>query len=331
MLSRRALLLPFLLIPAAAPAQDVSGAWSGWGRLTNDWPGLACVYDGSGTPGSVKLDLKQSGTSFGGTILLDVAPAPGSGCPPLRKQYLVVEARPSEGALTLVDSGGLEWNLAVREAGSVLAGLVAWKEGGAPEALAAGFSAQGKTPLVRLSGEVRLERPGAAKAAPATASTAAPAPSAPPSPVPSPSPPAQATEAKEAPAKPAGAGSPTGEGGAAGAGGAAPQHVTGGDRAGHILAIIGANVVAAGAIYGVNKLGQSSSSTSTSCSPRNCFIGAPGEACLCNANVLAGAPCETVPGGVPLGGACDGTTRPCQSGFSCNGGICQDGSGACPY
>ncbi len=313
MLSRRALLLPFfLLIPLAASAQDVGGAWSGWGRLTNDWPGLSCSYDGSAVPGSVKLDLKQSGTTFGGTILLDIAPAAGSGCPPLRKQYLVTEARLSEGAITLVDSGGLEWNLSPREGGSVLTGLVAWKEGGAPEALAAGFSVQGKTPLVRLSGEVRLERPGAAKSA-----AAAPSPS----PSPSPAAAGRETEAKEAPA-------PAGGGAAAGG---APKHVTGGDRVGHIVAIIGANVVAAGAIYGVNKLGQKNSSSSTTCSPRNCFIGAPGEACLCNANVLAGAPCETVPGGVPLGGACDGTTRPCQSGFSCNGGICQDGSGACPY
>src|SRR4029450_6013548 len=125
------------------------------------------------------------------------------------------------------------------EAGRVLAGLVAWKEGGAPEALAAGFSAQGKTPLVRLSGEVRLERPGAVKAAPATASAAAPAPTASPSPVPSPSPSARETEAKEAPAKPAPAGSPTGEGAsAAGAGGAAPKQVTGGHRAGHIPRVI---------------------------------------------------------------------------------------------
>jgi hypothetical protein len=316
MLSRRALLLPFfLLTPLAASAQDVAGAWSGWGRLANDWPGLACSYDGSAVPGSVKLDLKQSGNALGGTILLDIAPAAGSGCPPLRKQYLVTEARISEGAVTLVDSGGLEWNLAPREGGSVLTGLVAWKEGGAPEALAAGFSVQGKTPLVRLSGEVRLERPGAAKPAAAA-----------PSPSPSPAAPARETEAKEAPA----GGAPAAAGGAA-PGGGAPKQATGGGRAGHIVAIIGANVVAAGAIYGVNKLGQSGATSGTSCSPRNCFIGAPGEACLCNANVLAGAPCETVPGGVPLGGACDGTTRPCQSGFSCNGGICQDGSGACPY
>jgi hypothetical protein len=312
MLSRRApLLLFFLLAPVAASAQDVAGSWSGWARLTNDWPGLACVYDGSAAPGSVKMELTGAGDKLGGTILFEIAPAAGSGCPPLRKQYLVTEARLTESTLRLVDSGGLEWNLSLRQGGASLAGLLAWKEGGAPEALAAGFSAQGKTPLVRLSGEVQLERPGAAKAAAAPPSTAARVP--------------RETAATETPAA-----SDSPVPGAAASGGGAPKKVTAGDRAGHILAILGANVVAAGALYGVNKLGEGGSSSGTSCSPRNCFIGAPGEACLCNANVLAGAPCNTVPGGVPLGGACDGTQRPCQSGFSCNGGICQDGSGSCP-
>jgi hypothetical protein len=310
MVSRRALLLlSLLLAPLAASAQDVAGSWIGWGRLTNDWPGLTCVYDGSAAPGSVKMELTGAGDKLGGTILFEIPPAAGSGCPPLRKQYLVTEARLSESTLTLVDSGGLEWNLSIRQGGTALTGLLAWKEGGAPEALAAGFSAQGKTPLVRLSGEVQLERPGAVKA------PLAPAPAAPV--------PQRETAATETP--------PASPSPSTGAGGGAPKKVTGGDMAGHIVAILGANVVAAGALYGVNKLGQGGSTSGTSCSPRNCFIGAPGEACLCNANVLAGAPCGTVPGGVPLGGACDGTTRPCQSGFSCNGGICQDGSGACPY
>lgn len=264
--------------PASAP--DFAGTWSGGGRLTNDWPGLVCVYDGSATLGSVKLELVRAGDKLGGTILLDIAAAAGSGCPPLRKQYLVMEARVSEAALFVLDSGGIEWNLGSREEGAALKGLLAWKERGVPEALAAGFSVAGETPLVRLSGEVHLERPTAAKAP---------------------------------------------------AGGGAPQRVSAGGRVGHFAAILGANVVAAGTLYGVNRLGQSGASGGTSCSPRNCFIGATGEPCLCNANVLAGAPCGTVPGGVPLGGTCDGTARPCQSGFSCNGGICQDGSGACPY
>jgi hypothetical protein len=316
MVSRRALLLLLLLpAPTAADVADVSGSWSGSGRLTNDWPGLACVYDGSAAPGSVKMELARRGETLSGTILLEFAPAAGSGCPPLRKQYLVTEASVTESTLRLVDSGGLEWNLSIRQGGASLVGLLAWKEGGAPEALAAGFSAQGKTPLVRLSGEVQLERPGAAKPAAPAAPAAAAVPA-----------PPRETAATETPAA-----SPSPSPSAAAGGGAAPKKVSAGDRVGHVAAILGANVVAAGAIYGVNKLGQGGSTSGTSCSPRNCFIGAPGEPCLCNANVLAGAPCNTVPGGVPLGGACDGTTRPCQSGFSCNGGVCQDGSGACPY
>ncbi len=297
----RVLLFLLLAAPSAAIAQDFAGSWSGGARLTNDWPGLVCVYDGSKAPGSVKLELVRAADKLGGTILIDIAAAPGSGCPPLRKQYLVTEARVSEAALTFLDSGGNEWNLASRQEGSALKGLLAFKEGGAPEALASGFSAAGKTPLVRLSGEVNLERPTTARAA----TGKEPAPGAP-------------SESKPAPgagAKPAAGTTP-----AAGA-----------NRVGHIAAILGANVVAAGALYGVNKLGQGNGSGSTSCSPRNCFIGAPGEPCLCNVNVLSGSSCGTVPGGVPLGGACDGTSRPCQSGFSCNRGICEDAAGACPY
>lgn len=279
----RALVVAALVASVPASAQDLAGSWSGWARLTNDWPGLSCVYDGSATPGSVKLELAHTGDKLGGTIVIVIPAAAGSECPPLRKQYLVTEGRLSEAALAFTDSGSNEWNLGTRQEGGVLKGLVAWKGGGTPEALAAGFAVAGVTPLARLSGEVRLERPGGATGA------------------------------------------------AAGGGGASLHKVTGGERAGHIAAIIGANVVAAAALVAVNKLGKSSTSGSLTCSPRNCFLGSPGEPCLCNANVLAGASCGTTPSGVPLGGACNGTTLPCQSGFSCNGGICQDGSGACPY
>ena len=90
-------------------------------------------------------------------------------------------------------------------------------------------------------------------------------------------------------------------------------------------------MVAAGAFVAANKLGNTKTSGSTTCSPRYCFVGQPGEPCLCNANVLAGGSCGSTSGGVALGGVCDATLRPCQTGFSCNAGICQDGSGACPY
>src|SRR5262249_23036058 len=53
---RRALLLLAAATPLAAAEPDFTGSWAGWARLTNDWPGLACAYDGSATPGSLKLD-----------------------------------------------------------------------------------------------------------------------------------------------------------------------------------------------------------------------------------------------------------------------------------
>ena len=71
-----------------------------------------------------------------------------------------------------------------------------------------------------------------------------------------------------------------------------------GKQAGHIGAIIGANVVGLGLLYGVNKLGQGSSETgSVTCSPRVCVVGAPGAPCFCEGNVLSGASCGTTPAG----------------------------------
>jgi hypothetical protein len=96
--------------------------------------------------------------------------------------------------------------------------------------------------------------------------------------------------------------------------------------------VLGANVVTLGALVGVNKVAKSSSSSATvTCSPRTCLPGEPGQQCLCNANVLSGNPCGTTTSGVPLGGVCDGNALPCQSGFSCNAGVCEDRNGRCPY
>jgi hypothetical protein len=101
---------------------------------------------------------------------------------------------------------------------------------------------------------------------------------------------------------------------------------------GQIVAILSANVVAAGALYGVNKAGKSTTGGgAVTCSPRNCVITAVGEPCLCNNNITSGASCGTTPSGVALLGVCDGTSLPCQSGFSCNRGFCEDRSGACPF
>jgi hypothetical protein len=273
---RRALLLFFAAAsPLAAADPDFTGSWAGWARLTNDWPGLPCTYDGSATPGSPKLDLAKEGDALKGTLTLEIAPAAGSGCPPLHKVYAVVDAKQSEAALSFGDPGGHVWTLGSRQEGAILKGLVAWRSGGASDPLAADFKAADGTPMTRLTGEVHLARTG----------------------------------------KP--------EGGA--------SVKKGGSRAGAVAAIIGANVVAAGAFVAANKLGNTKTSGATSCSPRYCFVAQPGEPCLCNANVLAGSSCGTTTAGVALGGVCNATLLPCQTGFSCNAGVCQDGSGACPY
>ena len=108
--------------------------------------------------------------------------------------------------------------------------------------------------------------------------------------------------------------------------------ITGGKRVGHLGAIVAANVVAAGLLFGVNKVGKSTSASGVvTCSPRNCIIASIGEPCLCNANVLSGASCGVTASGVVQLGACNTTDRPCQAGLSCNRGICEDRFGACPF
>jgi hypothetical protein len=120
--------------------------------------------------------------------------------------------------------------------------------------------------------------------------------------------------------------------GGAGAAAATPAHVGAGKQAGHLGAIIGANVVGLGLLYGVNKLGKGSSETgAVTCSPRICIVGTPGAPCFCEGNVLSGASCGTTEAGAPIGAPCDGHAVPCQQALSCNSGICEDRDGRCPY
>jgi hypothetical protein len=120
--------------------------------------------------------------------------------------------------------------------------------------------------------------------------------------------------------------------GAGGSAAATPSQVSAGKQAGHLGAIIGANVVGLGLLYGVNKLGQGSSETgSVTCSPRTCVVGAPGAPCFCEGNVLSGAACGSTPAGAPIGAPCDGHSVPCQQALSCNSGVCEDRDGRCPY
>jgi hypothetical protein len=100
----------------------------------------------------------------------------------------------------------------------------------------------------------------------------------------------------------------------------------------NVAVVVGANVAALGVLVGVNKVAKTSSSSGTvTCSPRICNPPEPGQQCLCNANVLSGNPCGTTSTGIPQGGVCDGNGLPCQSGFSCNAGVCEDRTGRCPY
>jgi hypothetical protein len=278
-------------VRAQPPTPDLGGAWTGRATLSNDWPGFSCRYEGADDPPAVRLELRREGAQWTGSVAIDVAPAEGSGCPPLAKRYSIPAVQVGENTLSFTDSGGLEWSLAVRRGEGLLKGMVAWKTGDEP--LAQDFKAPGgATPLSRLSGEVRLSR-----------------------------------------AQPAGSGAGAeAAGGAPEAAGGAPEKVTAGKRVGHLAAIVAANVVAVGVLYGVNKAGQSTSNSGVvTCSPRFCIIAGLGEPCLCNANVLSGAPCGSTASGAPQQGVCNNTDLPCQSGLSCNAGICQDRFGSCPF
>jgi hypothetical protein len=280
--------------PAGPAPATVAGSWTGWAKLANDWPGLACRYDGGPESTSVQLELAAEGSLVTGSVAIDLPPAAGSGCPALRKRYAVAEATQGPGALSFTDSGGNEWTLSVRRNGRVLQGLLGWRQGGPDEPLADGFAGPGGVrPLSRLSGEVRLQRAedaregGAAEALPPAAESA----------------------------------------------GAPPPPAGGGRHVGHIGVVIGANVVGLGILYGVNQLGQGSSDTGVlTCSPRVCIVGpSVNDPCYCEGNVVSGADCGTTQGGAPLNAPCDGKAVPCQATLSCNSGVCQDRDGRCPY
>jgi hypothetical protein len=267
--------------PAPAAPTGFKGSFEGKAVLTNEDAGLVCRYETTDDTPPVRLEI-GAGASMAGSIAIDFAAPPGGSCPPLRKRYVIRELVVEGRSLSFTDSGGNEWNLSLRESGSQLQGLLAWRQGGVDEPLAEGFSgASGRRPMSRLSGEVSLHRvvPGAAGASAAT------------------SPPAGA-----------------------------------GKQAGNVLAIIGANVVGLGLLYGANELGKGSSESGVvTCSPRTCITGAPNEPCFCESNVLSGASCGTTPAGMPIGGPCSLPSEPCQAGLSCNSGICEDRSGRCPY
>ena len=284
--------------PAAegASGAGAAGSWTGWATLTNDWPGLACRYEGGPQATSVQLELSAEGGRLKGSVAIDLPAAAGSGCPALRKRYAIAEATEGPGALSFTDSGGNEWTLSVRRNGRVVQGLVAWRQGGPDQPLADGFAGPGGVrPLARLSGEVRLQRPEEAAGEGAKEAAAGAAP---------------ATETAAAPPAPAGAG----------------RHLS------NLGIVIGANVVGLGLLYGVNKLGQGSSESGVlTCSPRVCIVGPTiNDPCYCEGNVVSGAPCGPA-GGAPINAPCDGKTVLCQATLSCNSGVCQDRDGRCQF
>lgn len=281
--------------PAAA-APTLAGSWEGWARLTSDWPGLSCRYDGGPGATSVRLELSGDAGALHGSVAIDLPAVQGSGCPPLRKRYSIAEVSLAPGTASFTDSGGNEWTLSARRSGSVLQGLLAWRQGATQEPLAEGFTRpDGVRPLARLSGEVRVVRSGSTEEGVATA---------------------------------AGAATPAAEPVAAAA-------RSGGGHVGHVAAIVGANVVGLGVLYGVNKVAKGSSSTgAATCSPRFCFVGAPNSPCLCpqnSSNLVSGASCGTTVGGQPLKAPCDDKNQPCQSGLSCNNNVCEGPDDRCPY
>jgi hypothetical protein len=298
------LLAASLALPPGTPAQEpadaqadasepagLAGSWEGSARLTNDWPGLACRYEAGPEATSVRLELTSEGGALHGSVAIDLAAEAGSGCPPLRKRYAITDVSSEAGTASFTDSGGNEWTLAVRESGSVLQGMLAWQQGGPEQPLAEGFT--------RPDGVRPLARLSG-----------------------------------EVRLRRAGAAGPGAAGAAAGGAGAAPGKTSLGQHARNLGIVLGANVVGLGLLYGANRLGKGSSSTGTlTCSPRTCIVGAPNAPCFCegSSNVVSGASCGSTTAGQPLAAPCDGKDTPCQSGLSCNGNLCEDRFGRCPY
>jgi hypothetical protein len=273
----------------------LAGDWVGWATLTNDWPGHPCRYEGTKDATSVRLELSSEEGRLQGSAAIDLPAAEGSGCPALRKRLLVTEVVLAEGVVSLSDSGGHDWDLSLRGNGRALQGILVWQQGGADDPLAEGFSfPDGTKPRSRLSGEVQLRK---------------------------------ATVPSEGEPVAEGEGSAETE-----AASTTTKTTGGGTYVKHVGAILGATAVGLGALYGVNKLGQGGTEEGiVTCSPRRCVVGAPGEPCFCEGNVVSGEDCRGTETGVPIGGSCDYPSMPCEALLSCNSGICEDRFGRCPF
>jgi len=277
---------------AAAPAgPSAAGSWEGWAKLTNDWPGQVCRYDGGPGATSVRLELSVVEGQLKGSVAVDLPAEPASGCPPLRKRYAIAEATQGAGTVSFTDAGGHEWALSLRRGNAVLQGLLAWRQGGREEPLAEGFtSPDGQRPTTRLNGEVRLQRGGEGE------------PAAPPTP---------AAEGQTGPPPHTSAGQHAGHLG-----------LVIGANVVALGLLYGANKLGKG---------TSESGVVTCSPRLCIVGAAVNDPCFCEGNLVSGVSCGTTVRGAPQGAPCDGRSVPCEASLSCNSGICEDRFGRCPY
>jgi hypothetical protein len=106
----------------------------------------------------------------------------------------------------------------------------------------------------------------------------------------------------------------------------APSKAAGGSVLKGAGGFVAANVVALGALVGLNQAlkDKQQSTAAASCSPRTCVQVVVGESCQCNLPTTEGGSCGATANGVLYGGQCHLPDLPCQSTLSCNNGICDD-------
>jgi hypothetical protein len=277
--------------PPAPSAPSAAGSWEGWAKLTNDWPGQTCRYEGAQGTTSVRLELTVAEAQLRGSVAIDLPAAAGSGCPPLRKRYAIAQATQGAGTVSFTDGGGNEWALSLRERDTLLQGLLAWHPGTPEEPLAEGFtSPDGQRPNTRLNGEVRLSR--GVEAEPAAAAPAATA------------------EGKTGPPPHTSVGRHAGN-----------LALVIGANVVALGLLYGVNELGKGTAEG-------QLTCSPRVCIVGATINDP---CFCEGNVVSGVSCGTTVGGAPPLAPCDGKSVPCQATLSCNSGICEDRFGRCQY
>lgn len=139
--------------PPATPAPSAAdrewlGTWSGSGKLTKEGGASACVYDSGALP-AITLDIAAGDAGLKGTLKLSLPAPAGSACPAVEKTADLRDLTASGSSLSFAGPGKHAWTLGRR--GQELLGTVAWKGTGAEDG--------GE---LRLSGEVRLRKAGAA-------------------------------------------------------------------------------------------------------------------------------------------------------------------------